>query len=475
MVTNKFFDLLSTLSFKTSKRFLDFAQSPYFNKSEDIKRFVQLSVENLPENAVDESIFQSLYPQEPYKRDKLYRLRSDSLILLEKFIVYDQVNPNEGINYLSLLFYYVQNDLKDHFDDGYKFWNLKRKDNSVNTPELYYEAFQEEQLIQFSVSKNKVRAEHNKLPETESICLNAFYYMSLFEKQLYLLEAYYTTSRSQNISDLTAKLEKTLDKVLKNEMLRHNILVKILTLSFEMLRQQDALKYFDEIKQLLTLHLKKLPIIFVQNQYTRLNNFCLRQINLGKKEYAEIQFALYQHQIQEKVMYNEKGKVALSNFKNILVIAIRLGKDEWAASFLEEHKDKLVSENPVMVYQYCQARILFEQKKYSEAKKLLANVKMKDLFHAFDVRRMLIKSYYELKDTLMASTELDRFHVYINRKKKISEQQVERNRLFANILKKIMDYMQGDIRKKTKLLAELTKEKGIAERNWLIQKVNELR
>lgn len=475
----KFSTLFSTLNPKEMRRFAEFGNSPYFNKNEEVKLYIQYYVEftitRRANKLSDETMFSLIYPNEPYKREKLYYLRSDALILLEKFLIYEQIDPNKGIPYLSLLYYYAQNGLTKYFEEGHQTWQVKRK-TALFDADFYYEAYMEERLMQFESTRNRERRE-TQLFALESSNLNAFYYMRELENLIYLWDNINVLRSNTNKQELVDKIDSTIKRIEENCLLANNLFIQIYILSLEILKREDGFTYFEKLKALLEQKAEELPNDFLRNEYIRMKNFCIRQINAGKKEYYQTQFELYQDELKLGLLYNEKGKMAASSFRNLLMAGLKLGKQEWAEAFLQQHRNRLMSEDATMMYHFCQAKMLFEQKRYMETKAKLYDVKLRDPLMGLDIRRTIIKCYCELEDFAFAMTELEKFRVYVFRKKVLSDRYRDRNRQFCNILNRILNHTPGEYCKKESLLKELTEmpNEEIYEKQWLLKKIQYLR
>jgi hypothetical protein len=478
VLSNKFTQLLATLSLKELKRFADFLHSPYFNKNEEISLFgkyqIEAAIQKRLAEFTDEEAFGLIFPNEPYKRDKLYRLRSGCLVLLEQFIIYDQVNPKEGIHYLSLLYHYAQKDLHKHFAEGHEIWIEQKNQTKIRDANFYYFSYMEESLIRFYITKNRKR-EKNMTLSIESANLDAFSNMSILDNLSYLLTTSSILRKDISQENLVKKINETIHQIHKNPNLKHNILIQTYIVSLELQTTKNNEPTFIKMSKHLEENLKTLPQDILKNEYTRLINFCIKQTKEGKKNYYQILFDLYQIQLDNDLLYDEKKKITTSSFKNILTTALRIGQTKWAENFLETHKERLLSENPQMMYRYCQAKILFEQNKFTEAQKILLNVKLKDLLLSLDIRRMLIKSYYEMSEMQLVAIELEKFHVYVFRQKEIAEIQRERNKMFCNLVKRIIDYTPGEVKKKQKILLDMNEVQDVVDKEWLLQKIQALK
>ncbi|OWY24707.1 hypothetical protein C7N43_14785 [Sphingobacteriales bacterium UPWRP_1] len=108
MKKSKLITLLQTFSDKEMKRFVEFAQSPYFNKSKNLSRFCELLAKIHPEFSEDSIAKERLYTEvfgigKPYHDATMRNLISDAMSLAENFLVQANLElaPMEAELYLA--------------------------------------------------------------------------------------------------------------------------------------------------------------------------------------------------------------------------------------------------------------------------------------------------------------------------------------------------------------------------------------
>jgi hypothetical protein len=104
----------------------------------------------------------------------------------------------------------------------------------------------------------------------------------------------------------------------------------------------------------------------------------------------------------------------------------------------------------------------------------LQDIKYNDIFYQLDSKTTLLKTYYELGEWMPLFSLKDSFRVMLRRKKLISAQQKEN---YNNLLKLTLRLFKTDVKDKVAVLAmqkEITTTVNVADKGWLLEKVNEL-
>ena len=123
MEKSKLFVLLSTCTDSEKRAFLDFIQSPFFNKNQLLVEFYQLVLlfqsrfNRIPSK---EEVFNKIYPKQAFKDIKVRLLMSDLFKLLEQFLCYNNRSQNELENKIELATIYRKRKLNKHFQSTIK-------------------------------------------------------------------------------------------------------------------------------------------------------------------------------------------------------------------------------------------------------------------------------------------------------------------------------------------------------------------
>jgi hypothetical protein len=146
-------------------------------------------------------------------------------------------------------------------------------------------------------------------------------------------------------------------------------------------------------------------------------------------------------------------------------------KLDWAENFILKYKE-LIDSFANDYYLFNLARIYYEKKDYKNAKKCLIHVDFEEVLTVLNGKAFLAKILFETKDYNYLESHLAAFESYLKRKNNL-EYLWEMYDNFIKTLKKIC------FTKFTKLslntLLEDIKDKKIAEKQWLIEQLNDLK
>ena len=207
--------------------------------------------------------------------------------------------------------------------------------------------------------------------------------------------------------------------------------------------------------------------------YMAAQNYCIRKINKGNHKFTEEIFSLYEDLIQKGILIAD-GELSPWYFKNIVVVALRLGKYEWTEAFINNYSEHLPEAFRVNAVTYNLAQVYFYQKKHDKVIQLLQEVEYDDVAYNLGSKAMLLATYYETEEIEPLYSLFESFRAYLNRHKDIP---VNRRRNYGNLIKftkKLTRTMPGDESAIKKLKEEIKSTKNIASVNWLKEKIAEL-
>ena len=173
------------------------------------------------------------------------------------------------------------------------------------------------------------------------------------------------------------------------------------------------------------------------------------------------------------LMFSDEG-LSPWQFKNIIVVALRLGEFEWTENFIHKYNERLPEQYRDNSVTFNLARLNWYQKKYDKVVELLREVEYEDFAYNLGAKSMLLTTYYETDEIEPLYSLLESFRVYLNRDKKMPEQQKTYYRNLIKLTKKLTKIMPGDKKAIEKFKTEINETKGIADLRWLKEKIAEL-
>lgn len=200
-----------------------------------------------------------------------------------------------------------------------------------------------------------------------------------------------------------------------------------------------------------------------------LRNYNTKQINEGKIEFFDEQYSLYKEFDIRGIFYIE-GFFNHTMLNNVIITYLRKGYYQEAEDFLHKYIHNLHKEIKPSCLHYNLARIHFEKNQYKECMKELLYVDFsKDAFYSLNSKVLLLKTYFELKESDALDSLFTSFREFIKKNKVISEVYKTTYLNFVKLSKKIYESTKSNY---PAIQIEIKDSKNIAEKIWLLSKVS---
>jgi hypothetical protein len=411
----KLFLWLDSLSKTEKTRFREFVSSPYYNKNEDVIRFLAVISSDTEKKLTKEKIFKAVFKGQRFETrkitDQVYYLTR----LLEEFIGLQRYERNPVIQKINLLgetldrniekaALYVARDIEEE---------LSATDFRDND-HFYREYLFQNELDKYFLEKGKVERDESLQKKTDS--LDLFYI-------------------SAKLRDCCEMLNRT--QIIQSEyqmhMLRHISLhisehladchqypaIGIYYNILLMLQHRDDATYFEKLVSILSASHKLFPEKELRDMYTYAQNFCIWKVNAGVNTYYKSLFEINKTLIETGLVLTGKH-ITERDYKNIVSIALRQGEYEWTLKFINEYKKMLPAENRENAWLYNLANYYYETKNHKKAVKLLRGVEFTDVYYNLDAKSMLLKIYFEEEEEESFFALTAAMKIYLTRNKLIN-------------------------------------------------------
>ncbi len=463
--------LLQSFDNKQLKRLEKFLLSPYFNDNEHVLALFQYIVRFAPEyddeRLSKKNIFCSLFAGKPYKDIKIRQLMTELFKLVEKFIAHSSLEQSEIQKHLLLLDFYLDMNLPKYFQASLRSaQKVQLKRVTKNAPFHYDEFLLADRYSTYlSFEQQKLKGGRNLQQvidkfQTYYLIQMAQYVCGAINRSL----SHNVTFNLRLIDELLTQLAKEQYKDIPSIQVYYQILL-LLTVS-EKASLDKLIELFETYSSIFQPDERR----FV---YRYMLNYCISKMNNGEDHYYTKVFELYQIGLQKEVLFRE-GKIPSSTYKNIVTTGLRLEKFDVIEQFIGNYKNDISADYPKDVYHYNLAHLFFYEAKYDDAIELLNTIEYNDIFYKIDVRKLLIKIYYERGDYLLLDSSMNAFRVFIHRNTVISPHHKATNQNFINFLYKIIRIAPDDLDKIKEIKEEIDETQNIAERKWLVEKLDAL-
>lgn len=464
MIKSQLFQLIKTLSKQDIRAIRKFLQSPYFNQREDVIDLFNILVLKKEENPDRLAVFQQVYPLQEFEEQTLRYVMSYLMKHIKQYFVISAIQEDHFLMEIQLLQTLKQRGLEQLFE---KEWTkaAKRIDQQKWRNATYFS--QKHQLhwehLEFMLMSRRsgdfpIQALSDEL--TTAYVANLLWlacttliYQALGEEKLEL------------------KLLKDVLKFIEQGNFQNVPVVMIFYYSYKALSQPEQEVYFQQFKSILQAHSTEFPQSEATDIYKLGINFCIRRFNGGVEAYAKEALDLYKSGLDNGVFLQD-GRLSRFTYNNITQLALRLKEWDWTRQFLEDYKKVLHPKERENTYLYNLAIYYYRRQKYDAVLELLQKTKFQDSLYNLDVRRMMLRIYYEQEAFDALESLLDSFKIYIHRLKIIGYHKM----IYLNLIrftKKLLYLNQEDKSAVEKLKKEVENADVVAEREWLLEQLNQ--
>lgn len=196
-------------------------------------------------------------------------------------------------------------------------------------------------------------------------------------------------------------------------------------------------------------------------------NYCIKQLNTGKREYAKPAFTLYLHGLDKNYLL-ENGELSRFTFKNIAYIGIKHLKDykqtELFISKYNRYVNASYRENSI---QFTKAALYYAQKQFSKAMRILQQVEFTDVLWNADAKILILKMLFELKEYDSIPYQLKSAKMFIYRRKDIGYfKKIHKQTLYYfDLLYKSIHVSKN---KRSEMKQMILAEKDLVEKEWFL-------
>lgn len=444
--------------------------SPYFNQSETIVDLFELIIEDIRRPTRTEwtkaDVWVALSLPQPLDEVRLRKYFSDLQKLVEGYLgqqIYDERAVQQYENLMEAISAKKLEGLEKTADrKARKALDKKPYRSSRYYLDHYLIDKQFYNLTQFD-TKRSVRSNIDQMAEN----LDHFF---LIEK----LRFHTTVLMQKRIVNYDYSLSM-MDEIIQyarqeEEQLPQNIKIFLKILDIYEDPENEAVYYAYKAE------LNKIQKLFPPDElieiYSFGTNYCIQKINRGQSKFLQELFELYEKLVEMEVLFNKELSPWL--FRNEVVIALRLGYNEWTEEFINKYAQWIPEAYRDNAVTFNRATLYFYQKKYDEVIKLLRYVEFDDITYTLNSRDLLLKTYFETDEIESLYSLFESFRVYLNRSKSISEFRKTSYKNLIKFTKKLTSIQPSDKKSLQKLQKEISETQKVGSKKWLLEKVDEL-
>ncbi|MEN9609216.1 MAG: hypothetical protein RLZZ628_30 [Bacteroidota bacterium] len=501
MITGKLYTILSKFDKIEQNRLRKYVQSPYFNVNESLTTFFEYLIRHINSNVHTNSpvqhlattaigqrygnvafqdkqdldkceIWRILFEYEPYNDTRFRKLCSDLLELVENFLaqqVYDHADVQQAA-------YLLEAVSKKRLDKLYltcvRQAQLASKQQPYKNAEYYYGKFLLEKNFYEMHESELNRGDKTNIEEM----INHLDHFYLTEK----LRSYCTVLSHKTLISHDYKL-LFIDEIIahiEKYKARYEEVPVIAIYYHILLTQTDTenTAHYFKLIDLLDKHHSRFAPDELYKMYISALNYCTKRVNKNDKMFLNVFHDLYKILLKKEILFYGTPTMELSpwHFKNVVLIANRLGEYNWTENFIKEYQHKLPKELRESAVSYNLANVYFNRKQYDKVQNLLQSVEYQDLTYSLGSKTMLTIIYYEKDEFEALDSILKSFQTYLNRHKDIAENRRLAYLYLIKFVKRMTKIMPGDKKAVEQLKQEVLEANTTASRDWILEKLKDL-
>jgi hypothetical protein len=465
MQGSQLIQLTKSLSKRDFRELRKVVRSPYFNQREDVIQLYDYIEKVFNEKLPDfskEKAFKKLFPNKKYDDVLMRQLMSYLLKVIEKYLITEGVLQDDLESQLQLTHALRFRNADKLFEKQLAQFSESIDNQGFKNAKYHYMKFQ------IRLADHNYRGEKKRTSELNLQSLSDeldYFYIAERMRYASLIHAHQAVTNHNYQQPL---LGNTLEYVNKMEETPPSISAYFH--AYKTLTQPENVENFNNLRQIIVEKGNLFPERERKDLYVLATNYCIRRLNNGEKIYGLEALKLYQARMDNNVLL-ENGILSLYTYNNILIAALKTEEYNWAENFLNEFKKHLPEKERENIYNYNLALFYFRKGNYDDAMTLLQRVNLTDVLYNLDARRLLARIYFDKNEFQVLQSHIESSKIYLHRHKDIGyghDSYVN----FFRFLEKIQKINMRDTKAKEILRGEMTGTQLLAERDWLINKLN---
>ena len=423
--------------------------------------------ERIPEALDKGNIWRAAYGNKKFASLRYARLLSDLTKLLERFLVMEYTYSGDTDRSIALLNIYNRRGLSSCIEPLLKAADESVNKNTFRDADYFLSRYLIDEQHNAFIENLDRRDSKKRLSQTMQ-SLDTYY---IIQK----LKFYASSLHYQKFLNIPSQLHFT-DQVVEyaeSKSFDEVPLVRIYLAIIYTLQEHNDAAHFDRLRTLLSRHIHLFPQQEAEQLYAFAVNYCIRMINRGDLTFVQKIFLLYKQQLNDGLL-TYTGTISPWEFKNVVTIALRAKELKWAADFIKEYAPYIPDRDRDNAFTFNIARYAFAAARYDQVLELLGTVDYDDVFYQLDAKATLMKTYYELGEYQPLQSLKESFRILLSRKRQISDIQ---RAVYGNFVRYTLKLFRADVKDQKKIAAlrqEIEKTKQMADKGWIMEKIEEL-
>lgn len=481
MAQKSLYKLLSSLSKSEFDRFSEMVSSPFFNKRNDLVRFIDFLKKTFPdfseETLDDKSVYKAVYGGKSFNKQVVKNLLNRMLAMCEKFFTQLGLEKDEFLQ-VNALTRELQRKGKMNYADKITEENIGK----FNTYDDYSLEYFKKRFNLLEIRHGLIPGDNSRLKIAGnkarfSASLKYFLVSLLRIVNDYEVHSFVESAGGAYpyIEEITRYIdfEKALELIKQNEPEEYPLIACY---------YYGLMSKTNDPRGVYREKLKELAISGIEN-FRHSDNIEFWQMIFSSyifsrsakgpvdvKRLHEINKIYVDKNITHKT---EKGYIDGSSYHNITMQAVAAGDFVWVENFLTKHKEQLEPSIKENTYNFLMGYYMMTKQEYNNVIPYLSRIKTTDIPTNLTIRWMFIRAYYELGHYFEAESAVTAFKKFISTSGRVTKES-------RSTYPQLLGFMRHLIKAKTstgilkeEIYLKAQKSSFIAKK-WVIQKMDEL-
>jgi len=459
----KLFKILNTLESRERTRFNHYLSTPFFNKRSDVKLLFSTWLEMRGKPFSIREYWQRIYPKEEYAVKTWNLLTSRLFKLLEDFIALIEMRKNEMNKKFYLAKAYRKRKEEKLFKGAIKSAGIELEKQTFRDTE-YLQGQHDLSFEKYNYISSRNRKEKTNLQEV-SDHLDAYILAAKLRQACYALSREIVNQEKCEIGLLTEILEYV-DQHPESQKIPA---VAIYYYCYLAISSIDSEQNFLRLREAISAYQHYFPPSEMRDIYTLAINYTIRRLNTGSPLFGREAFELYLLILEEGYLL-EDGIMLESAFSNIVFLAAKLEKYDWARKFVYDYQQHLKPVFQQPLFHFSLGKLYYEQGHLKESLQQLIQVETKASFLLLGARILQLKIYYKLEEFAPLESLLESLRVYLHRSKDLGY----RKQHYDNILiftRQLLQLPAMTKSERVQLRQRIESAKIFSEKDWFLEQI----
>ena len=459
----KVFRIFHRLERREQRMFHSFIQTELFNQRKDVIQLLDFMLKNQQQRPVPEVSWKKIYPNKPFSVAKWHLLTSRLYKLLEEFLAIGQLRKNSMAKSFYLARAYRNLGEEKYFNKTIASYQDQLQQQDLRDIS-YLQQMHDLTYEKYDYISSVNRKEKSNLQEVSNY-LDTYFMASKLRQACYALSRAIIQQEEYQIhfmEDIIRLIEAEPD-FLKVPA------IAIYYYCYRSISEKDNEIYFIQLRKNINQFKDQFTPAEMRDIYTIAINYSIRRLNTGAAHYIRETFELYLLSLEQGFLI-ENGFMQDSTYINLVSLACKLEKFDWAKKFIEEHRASLSLNSQTPLYHYSLGKLFYEQGLPDQSLPHLVLVDAKASFIFLGARILQLKIYYEQQAFDPLESLLESLRVYLQRSKNLAYRKAH----YANIIaftKQLLSLSTMTKEEKLAFRKRVIEAEVLGEKDWILKAI----